>query len=172
MDFNKLAGAAILTALVLMVIGAIGNALVHPRGAATAVASVPAAPARPEAAPAEPEIPIAVLLADADVEKGARTFKKCRTCHTTESGGKNKVGPNLWNVVNAERAGQDGFSYSKALRAKEGRWTYESLNAFLVKPKAYIPGTKMVFAGLRKARDRADVIAYLRGLSDDPAPLP
>jgi len=172
MDFNKLAGAAILTALVLMVIGAIGNALVHPRGAATAVASVPAAPARPEAAPAEPEIPIAVLLADADVEKGARTFKKCRTCHTTESGGKNKVGPNLWNVVNAARAGQDGFSYSKALRAKEGRWTYESLNAFLVKPKAYIPGTKMVFAGLRKARDRADVIAYLRGLSDDPAPLP
>lgn len=171
MDFNKLAGAAILTALVLMVIGAIGNALVHPRGAATAVASVPAAPARPEAPP-EPEIPIAVLLADADVEKGARVFKKCRTCHTTESGGKNKVGPNLWNVVNAARAGRDGFSYSKALRAKEGSWTYESLNAFLVKPKAYVPGTKMVFAGLRKARDRADVIAYLRGLSDDPAPLP
>ncbi len=173
MELNKLAGAAILSALVLMAIGMIGNALVHPRGGGVVVAKLPAPPTQAApAAPAEPERPIGVLLAEANPADGAKVFRKCKTCHTDAKGAKNKIGPNLWNIVNAARGGQAGFSYSKALLAKEGSWTYESLDAFLTRPKAYIPKTKMVFAGLKKARDRADIIAYLRSLSDSPAPLP
>ncbi len=85
---------------------------------------------------------------------------------------KNKVGPNLWNVVNAERGKKNGFGYSKPLMAMAGNWSYDSLDAFLAKPKAYIKGTKMSFSGIKKPRDRAAVIAFLRGLSDSPAPLP
>ena len=170
---NKIAGAILLVALVLMTIGTIGNALVHPRdsGPAAAVATATATPEPAPAAPAEP-IQIAALLPDADTAKGVKVFKKCKSCHTVDKGGKNKIGPNLWDVVNADIGMREGFGYSKAFAAKDGKWTYDSLNAFLIKPKAYIPGTKMAFAGLKKARDRAAVIAYLRSLSDSPAPLP
>ena len=116
--------------------------------------------------------PAAALLASADVAKGRKLFKKCVACHTSSDGGKNKVGPNLWNIVNSERGKRAGFGYSKAFKATAGNWTYDSLDAFLTKPKAYIKGTRMMFAGVKKARDRAAVIAYLRSLSDAPAPLP
>lgn len=128
-----------------------------------------------EAAVEEPEMPaisLAELLADADPAKGQKVFKKCAACHTVDDGGKNKVGPNLWNVVNAEVGKRGGFAYSKAMVEKGGTWTYENLNAFLAKPKAFVPKTKMAFAGLKKANDRAAVIVYLRTLSDSPAPLP
>ena len=173
---NKIAGAALLVALVLMAISTIGNALVHPRDSGKGKAVVTAA-AKPEPAAkvpakaAEP-IQIAALLPDADTAKGVKVFKKCKACHTVEKDGKNKVGPNLWNVVNAEVGKRGGFSYSKAMVEKGGTWSYENLNAFLTKPKAFVPRTKMAFAGLKKAGDRAAVIVYLRSLSDSPAPLP
>ena len=174
MDFYKLAGAAILVALVLAVIGAIGNKLADPRDRGAAVlASAAATPAPAKAvAPAEPTIPLATLLAAADPAKGAKAFKKCKACHTQTNGGKNKIGPNLWNIVNRARGATDGFGYSAAVKGKDGAWSYDSLNAFLAKPRAYIPGTKMAFAGIRKAKERAALIAFLRSLSDNPAPLP
>ena len=173
---NKIAGAILLVALVLMALGTIGNALVHPRDSGAGVAAVTAA-AAPEAAPKAPAeaaepVQIATLLPEADAANGVKVFKKCKSCHTVEKGGKKKIGPNLWNVVNAEVGKQEGFSYSKAMAGKGGSWSYDNLNAFLTKPKAYLPGTKMAFAGLKKARDRAAVIVYLRSLSDSPAPLP
>ena len=113
----------------------------------------------------------AALLGGADVAKGARTFKKCKACHTVENGGKNKIGPNLWNIVNAMFGQKAGFVYSKPLKAKGGTWNYDTLDAFLAKPKAYIPGAKMAFVGVKKAKERANLIAYLRSLSDNPAPL-
>ena len=176
MFFNKVAGAGLLVALVLVAISTIGNALVHPRdsdkGAAvvTAAAKPEAAPKAPE--PAEPPVQIAALIGTADPAAGTKVFKKCKACHTVDKGGKNKIGPNLWDVVNSEAGKRPGFSYSKAMAAKGGTWTYETLGAFLAKPKKYLPGTKMAFAGLKKAKDRAAVIAYLRSLSDSPAPLP
>ena len=173
---NKIAGAVLMLALALVAISTIGNALVHPRDSGKGEVAVAAlATPEPEAkAPAEaaPPVPIASLLAGADTDRGVKVFKKCKACHTVEKGGKNKIGPNLWDVVNSESGKRAGFSYSKAMLAKGGTWSYDSLGAFLAKPKAWLPGTKMAFAGLKKARDRAAVIAYLRTLSDSPAPLP
>lgn len=173
---NKIAGAVLLVALVLVAISTIGNALVHPRDSGKGEVAV-AALATPEPkaeAPAEaaPPVPIASLLADADTARGVKVFKKCKSCHTVDKGGKNKIGPNLWDVVNSEAGKREGFSYSKAMLAKGGTWNYDSLGGFLAKPKSWLPGTKMAFAGLKKVKDRAAVIAYLRTLSDSPAPLP
>tara|TARA_A100000171_G_scaffold49969_2_gene60264 strand:+ start:240 stop:782 length:543 start_codon:yes stop_codon:yes gene_type:complete len=119
--------------------------------------------------------PIEPLLASADLEAGQKVARKCLQCHSFENEGKNKVGPNLWNVVNAPYGHVDGFSYSaviKEAKSQGKKWDYESLNGFLEKPKKYLKGTKMAFVGLKKARDRANLIAYLRSLSNSPAPLP
>ena len=173
---NKVAGAILLVALVLVAISTIGNALVHPRDSGkgeVAVAALAAPEPEPEApAEAAPPVQIASLIAGADTTRGTKVFKKCKACHTVEKGGKNKIGPNLWDVVNSDSGKREGFSYSKAMLAKGETWTYENLGAFLAKPKAWLPGTKMAFAGLKRAKDRAAVIAYLRTLSDSPAPLP
>ena len=123
------------------------------------------------AAPAGPE-PVLALLASADLAAGQKLAKKCTACHVFEKGGANKTGPALWNIVNADKGGADGFGYSQALADFGGVWDYESLNAFLYKPKAYISGTKMNFAGFKKPKDRANMIAYLRSTADSPAPLP
>ena len=112
------------------------------------------------------------MLATADAGAGAKTFKKCKACHSTAKGGKNKVGPNLWDVVGRAKAGVPGFKYSGALKGLGGEWTYKDLDAFLTKPKRFAKGTKMSFAGLKKPKDRANLIIYLRSLSDSPKPLP
>ena len=116
--------------------------------------------------------PISMLLAGASIENGEKLFKKCATCHNYEKGGANKVGPQLWNIINRPKANQDGFAYSKALAEYGGEWGYEELAEFLYKPKKYIKGTKMNFAGLKKVKDRADLVYFLREQSDNPAPLP
>ncbi len=174
LEFTKIVGAIVATALCIVVIGTIGNFLVDPDelAAPAAVAVAAKEPAPKVAAAAAAIESLAVLLASADVAKGKKLFKKCAACHTTNVDGKNKIGPNLWNIVNSERGKKTGFGYSKPLVAMAGNWNYDSLNAFLTKPKAYIKGTKMAFAGIKKAADRAAVIAFLRGLSDSPAPLP
>ena len=116
--------------------------------------------------------PISMLLAGASIENGEKLFKKCATCHNYEKGGANKVGPQLWNIINRPKANQDGFAYSKALAEYGGEWGYEELAEFLYKPKKYIKGTKMNFAGLKKVKDRADIVYFLRAQSDNPVPLP
>lgn len=113
-----------------------------------------------DAAEAEPEVDFATLLASADVDKGARVFRKCSACHKLEQG-ENGTGPYLYAVVNREKASVDGFNYSDALASMDGAWTPENLDGFLERPAAYAPGTSMSFAGLRKPEERADLIAYL-----------
>jgi cytochrome c len=115
---------------------------------------------------------IAALLASADQQAGAKVSKKCAACHSFDNGGPNKVGPNLWDIVGKAVAGGEGYKYSGALADMGGDWSYESLDGFLAKPKDFAPGTKMSFAGLKSAEDRANLIAYLRSLSDNPKPLP
>jgi cytochrome c len=118
------------------------------------------------------EQPIAALLASADPAKGEATFAKCTSCHTINQGGANGIGPNLHGVVGEGiGTGAGGFAFSDALKSKGGNWTFEALNEWLKSPKAYAPGTKMTFAGLGKAEDRANLIAYLNTQGSN-LPLP
>jgi cytochrome c len=122
---------------------------------------------------AEAEPPIANLLAAADPAKGEQVFKKCTACHTADKGGANGTGPNLWGAVGAAIGHHAaGFSYSPALAGKGGNWDWESLSHWLKSPREFAPGTKMTFAGLGKAEDRANLIAFLNTKSDSPLPLP
>jgi cytochrome c len=125
--------------------------------------------------PAIPTEPLPVLLAAADAAKGQSAAKKCASCHSFEQGGPNRIGPNLYEIVEGSKARSAGFGYSAALKergTKGEKWGYEELNAFLINPKAYIAGTSMAFAGIASAKERADIIAYLRSLSSSPKPLP
>jgi len=112
------------------------------------------------------------LLVSADPARGVKVFGKCKACHTTEEGGKNKVGPNLWDIVGKAKASSAGFKYSGAMTGLGGEWSYADLDAFLANPKGFVPKTKMAFAGVKKASDRASVILFLRGLSAAPKALP
>ena len=132
--------------------------------------------AAPEGAAPEQEAPAAdegvgVLLAQADVDEGAKAGRKCAACHSFDEGGANKIGPPLWGVIGRDIAALD-FAYSDALAEKEGAWDYQALDAFLAEPRDWAPGTKMAFAGIREPEERADIILYLRSLSNEPAPLP
>ncbi len=174
-NFNTVAGCVLASALFAMVVGKVSNAVVSPRELekpAIAVAEGAAEPATGPA-PAAELAPIGPKLKEANVEHGKKLFQQqCFTCHTIDKGGANKVGPNQWNLVGRKKASEEGFSYSSALKEKGGEWNYEDLNHMIFKPQAFVKGTKMAFAGLPKEQDRADLIAYLRTMNDNPPPLP
>ena len=173
-EINKIVGAVLAAMLVAMVVGKVGDSIVQPRKhTAVAVATGGGQPAEAPAPAKEPEKlePIGPLLAQANAEAGAKEARKCATCHDMTKAAKNKIGPPLWNVVMQDKANND-FSYSSGLKEKGGKWTYDDLAAFLHDPKGFVKGTKMAFPGLKKPSDLANVIAYLRTLSDSPPPLP
>ena len=133
----------------------------------------PGAAAARDAEPAEAPMDVAALLAAADPAAGAKAVRRCTACHTLDKGGKHRLGPNLWNLVGRPVGSAAGYGYSDALKAKSGEtWSYDNLDAFLTRPKDWAPGTKMSFAGIKKPGQRADLIAHLRSLSDNPAALP
>jgi len=140
-----------------------------PPAKAAAAQPQPAAAPKPAAAT---EAPIATRLASADINVGKSESNICMACHNLQKGGPNEVGPNLWGVVDRPRASHPGYDYSAAMKAKGGKWTFAELDKFLTHPQGYIPGTKMTFAGFKSPKKRADIIAYLRTLSDQPVSLP
>lgn len=173
-ELNKILGAVLGTCLVLLALNIGAEALFAPHKPAKPGFAI-AAKTEGGAAKTEakaPEKPIAELLPTASVDKGKATAKQCAACHTFEKGGPNRVGPNLWGIVDRKRASEAGFNYSAGMKAKGGTWTYDELDKFLTSPKGAVPGTAMSFAGLSRGAQRADVIAYLRTLADSPVPLP
>lgn len=175
-EFNKIAAAFLVTALVFIGIKELGNAIYKvekPKKSAYKVEGlVEAAKASTTEKKAEEGLqPITPMLATASIDAGAKVFKKCAACHSVEKGGANKIGPALWGVVNRKVGGIDGFKYSATMAGWGKNWTFEELNGFLHKPMKYMKGTKMGFAGLKKDKDRANVIAFMNSKSDSPAPL-
>ena len=114
---------------------------------------------------------IMALFASTSAADGAKIFKKCLACHSIEKGGPNKIGPNIFGVLNRRAGSVSGYKYSKAMTAYGKVWSFEEMNSFLTKSKDWIKGTKMSFIGLRSAKDRAAVILYLNEKTDSPLPL-
>jgi cytochrome c len=176
-ELNKIAGAVLAALLLIFGSGTLieilqggskskaGYTLPLPKAAMASVGGAPA-----DAGVTLPKI--AELMTKASVEGGAAAFKKCASCHSVDKGGKNGTGPNLWNIVGRKIGGVEGFNYSNANKAKGGEWNWEALVPYIYAPAAWMPGNKMAFAGVKEANELADVMVYLRSLSDSPVALP
>lgn len=175
-EINKIVGAVLGTLLFVMGIGFVAEAIYAPiEGRGVGYALPEPEEGAVEVAEVEEVVPLGVLLASASAEDGAKVVRKCASCHNFEAGSANKTGPMLYNTIGMQIATHEGFAYSDVLveYGAEGRtWTYEAMNEFLESPKGFAPGTKMTFAGLRSEKERADLLAYMQTLSENPVPFP
>ena len=175
-EINKIVAAVLMVALLVIGIGKLSDVIFHVEKPETPGYTVEveqvSTVSSSTTATAEEKVDIAALMAMGDIASGEKIFKKCAACHSIIKGGKNAIGPALYNVVGRKVGAVEDYKYSKALAAYEKEWTFEELNGFLKKPAKYIKGTKMAYAGLRKEADRASVIKYLNENSDSPVPLP
>ena len=175
-ELNKIIAAVLMVALLVIGIGKLSNVIFHvekPKtpGYAVEVKQTTSVSTLTKTI-VEEKIDIAALMAMGDIDLGKKVFKKCAACHSIVKGGKNNIGPALYNVVGRKTGVVTDYKYSKALASFDKEWTLEELNGYLIKPSKWIKGTKMAFAGLRKEKDRASVIKYLNQNSDNPVPLP
>jgi cytochrome c len=171
---NKIAGALLASALGFIGINRLADHIVHADVPEASEFAYSLAPVEAAAVVVEVEAPFpsSVWIGAQDATKGAKVFKKCKSCHSVNDGGKNGTGPALWDIVGRAKGSADGFSYSAGMTAKGGNWGYAELDEFLTKPKNYITKTKMSFNGLKKETDRAALIEYLRLQASTPlAPL-
>ncbi len=174
-ELNKIIAAVLMVALLIIGIGKLSEVIFHvekPKKPAYAVDVEQTVTASVANETPEEKIDIAALMAMGDLSVGEKVFKKCAACHSIVKGGKNNIGPALYNVVGRQIGVINDYKYSKALSGYGKEWTFEELNGYLTKPSKWIKGTKMAFAGLRKEKDRASVILYLNQNSDNPLPLP
>jgi cytochrome c len=173
-ELNKVMGAILGTCLFVLSLSIVSGGIFAshtPKKAGYEIAVKDDKAGDPKAA-AEPAVPFENLLAEANPEKGASVARQCVACHEFAKGGPNKVGPGLWNVVNADVGTHAGFNYSNPMKNKKGKWTLEALDKFLENPSKTVPGTSMTFLGIRRATDRAAVIAYLAKQNDNPVAMP
>tara|TARA_B100001250_G_C19735460_1_gene760551 strand:- start:36 stop:575 length:540 start_codon:yes stop_codon:yes gene_type:complete len=175
-ELNKIVAAILMVALLIIGISKISDVVFHvdkpeKPGYVVEIEKVESTSITTEAT-TEDKVDIVALMAMGDVASGEKIFKKCAACHSINKGGKNNIGPALYNVVGRKIGGVTDYKYSKALVAYGKEWSFEELNGFLIKPAKWIKGTKMAYAGLRKESDRASVIKYLNQNSDNPLPLP
>jgi cytochrome c len=176
-ELNKIAGGLLAAALFMMVVGKVAHGLVEvepPQKPVFAAVEPATGGGNVASAPADAKVePVGPMLAQADAKAGEAAFtKRCGTCHVAAKDGANKTGPDLWNVVGRARAAHAGFTYSSAMQAKGGNWDYETINEFIANPQGFVKGTKMALAPLRNAKERADIISFLRTRNDNPPPLP
>jgi len=176
-EINKIVAAILLVALLIIGIGKLSNIIFYVKkpetpGYAVEVAQNDSNSIQTSSEITDEKIDIASFMAMGDVLTGEKVFKKCAACHSIVKGGKNNIGPALYNVVGRQVGSVNDYKYSKALSEYERQWTFEELNGYLIRPAKWIKGTKMAFAGLRKEKDRASVILYLNQNSDNPLPLP
>ncbi len=175
-EINKIVAAILMVALLIIGIGKISDVVFHVEkpeapGYSVDVEQI-ADKSKTSAETIEDKVDIKALMAMGDVASGEKIFKKCAACHSIIKGGKNKIGPALYNVVGRKVGGVSDYKYSKALAGYDKVWDFEELNGFLLKPAKWIKGTKMAYAGLRKEKDRASIIKYLNDNSDNPLALP
>ena len=177
-EINKIIAAILLTALIVIGIGKFTDILFHVeklKESAYKVEGLETSMAKTSSDSETKEVEkvdIGQLLALGDLVHGEKVFKKCSACHMIASGGKNMIGPNLWSVIGRTAGSVNDYKYSKAMVAYGKEWTFEEMNSYLIKPQAYVKGTKMAFAGLRKEKDRASVILFMNSKSSSPKPLP
>ena len=175
-EINKIVAAILMVALLLIGIGKISDVIFYVEKPETPGYKVEveqvSTVSTSTTTTAEEKVDIAALMAMGDIAHGEKVFKKCAACHSIVKGGKNNIGPALYNVVGRKVGIIEDYKYSKSLASYDKEWTLEELNGYLTKPAKWIKGTKMAFAGLRKEKDRASVIKYLNENSDSPIPLP
>tara|TARA_B100000902_G_C27236077_1_gene877482 strand:- start:18 stop:560 length:543 start_codon:yes stop_codon:yes gene_type:complete len=176
-EINKIVAAVLLVALLIIGISKLSSVIFHvekPKtpGYAVDVEQTVATTTESSSEKMEEKVDVAALMAMGDISIGEKVFKKCAACHSIVKGGKNNIGPALYNVVGRQIGSVSDYKYSKALSEYGKEWSIEELNGYLIKPAKWIKGTKMAFAGLRKEKDRASVILYLNQNSDNPLPLP
>ena len=176
-EINKIVAAVLMVALLVIGIGKLTDVIFHvekPKtpGYIVEIEQVSTNSTQLTSEQTEEKIDIESLMAMGDIATGEKVFKKCAACHSIIKGGKNNIGPALYNVINRQVGAISDYKYSKALSAYGKQWTIEELNGYLIKPAKWIKGTKMAFAGLRKEKDRASVIKYLNQNSDNPLVLP
>ncbi|MGL9682095.1 MAG: c-type cytochrome [Wolbachia sp.] len=173
MELNKIAASILLSGLIIVTVSNMVDTLYSPEKYKIEHQTIVAGGGVPQQEIEQVALDIVALMQNASFEKGKSAAKKCIACHSFEKSGANKVGPNLWNIVENKKAYLgNSFNYSKALLEKGGKWGYEELFAFLKNPKAYIKGTRMAFAGISNPQEIADLVIYLRQLSDNPVDLP
>ena len=175
-EINKIVAAVLMVALLVIGIGKLSDIIFYVEKPETPGYAVDVEEATTVSSSTkssvEEKIDIDALMAMGDLTHGEKVFKKCAACHSIVKGGKNNIGPALYNVVGRKIGIVEDYKYSKALASYDKEWTFEELNGYLIKPAKWIKGTKMAFAGLRKEKDRASVILYLNQNSDNPLPLP
>ena len=172
-EINKILTAVLVVFLVIFGIGKISDIVFHVEKPNTSAYKVEFAEVdQTKASLSVQTVDIAALLALGTVEHGQKVFKKCSACHSIKKGGRNNIGPALYNVLGRNMGALEDYKYSKALIAFGKDWTFDEMNSFLIKPTTYIKGTKMAFAGLKKEKDRASVILYMNANSDSPLDLP
>ena len=174
-EFNKIFAAILIAGITFMLSGFLAGKLVKEEkleNPAYPIDGVEIADAGSTVKKVELPEPVLGLIADADVKTGEQLSRQCAACHSFDKGGPNKIGPNLWNVVNQPKGAVDGYNYSSALMETAGKWDFVALNKFLWRPDWYIEGTKMNYIGIKKPERRAAMIAWLRTLAEAPAPLP